>query len=281
MLGETVIALGHPFRLGLTVTRGIVGGLNRRLTLGEQTFDDFMQVDAAINPGNSGGPLLDVTGRWIGVNTAIFNRTRLPAEGIGFAIPSDRVRSLIARAFRQRVVSGHWLGLDYEEGPTGEAVIQQVYPKGPARDSGLRAGDVVTSVNRSPTATLYDLRIALASRGADGVVELGVRRGERRFVSTITAAPIPTERLSVTMLGFAAEDREDFNGVVVTTVRQGGPAARVGLQPGDVVTDLGKWKIRNTEELLMFLQWVNPGDEVDLAVVRPQRGTLRGSLLAE
>ncbi len=291
MLGEDVVALGHPFRLGLTVTRGIVSGLNRRLSLGSQVFDDFMQVDAAINPGNSGGPLLDVTGRWIGVNTAIYNRASLSAEGIGFAIPADRVRSLIARTFKQRVVVGRWIGLEFEEGAHGEAVVQTVYPKGPARDSGLQAGDVVRRVNAVPTPTLYDLRRALVARRLGPRVRLGIERGGRERDVEVPVEDLPTDRLAHTHLGFVAEDKEDFDGLIVTGVRPGGPGERLRLAPGDVVATLGRWRMRNTEDLLMFLQYVSPGDEVDVTVRRPQREAasgrilgfreLKGSLIAE
>jgi serine protease Do len=291
MLGETVIAIGHPFRLGFTVTQGIVSGTNRRLALGNHVFDDFMQVDAAINPGNSGGPLFDVTGRWIGVNTAIYNRAQLPAEGIGFAIPANRVRSLVAKAFKQRVVTGRWLGLEFEEGDFGNARVQEVWPKGPARDSGIKTGDVVVAVNGKPTPTLYDVRIALISADRGGTARLRLRReGAEVFEKAVPVEELPTRTLSVAHLGFVAEDKEDFDGIVVSSVREGGPAVKAGLRALDVVVALGRWKMRNTEDLLMFLQYVSPGDEVDIEVRRPLRDTsgrilgeraLTGSLLAD
>ena len=286
MVGETIIAMGHPFRLGFTVTTGIVSGLNRSLELGGRKFDDFMQVDAAINPGNSGGPLFDVSGRCIGVNTAIYNRA-YGAEGIGFAIPADRVRTLIANAFKRRIVSGDWLGIEFTAGKDGVAEIQHVYPKGPAAGSELRAGDEVIGINDGATPTLYDLRMALVSRPGDAPIELLVRRAGRLLRDgpiRLTLQPLPTDRLSLKHLGFTAKDTGDSAGVMVDTVRPDGPAVRMKLRPEDMVYGLGEWKIRNTEDLLMFLQFVETGDLVDVKIERRgERGTIKyaGSMKAE
>jgi len=286
MVGESVIAMGHPFRLGLTVTSGIIGALNRRLELGGRVFDDFMQVDAAINPGNSGGPLFDVTGRWIGVNTAIYNRA-LGADGIGFAIPADRVRSLIAKAFKRRVIAGDWLGLEFEEGENGAAMIKEVFAKGPAIKSVLRKGDRIGAVNGKRTPTLYDLRMALLTVPESAPVHLGVlRRGKPLRSNPVAVAmrPIPTGRLSARHLGFTAEDTGESNGVLVAAVRADGPAARMKLRVGDLIYGLGQWKIENTEDLLMFLQLVEPGHMVQVKIKRAERGSTRkfsGSMRAE
>jgi len=286
MVGETIIAMGHPFRLGFTVTTGIVSGLNRSLELGGRQFDDFMQVDAAINPGNSGGPLFDVSGRCIGVNTAIYNRAD-GAEGIGFAIPADRVRSLIGNAFKRRVVSGDWLGIEFTAGKDGVAEIQHVYPKGPAADSGLRAGDEVLGINDGPTPTLYDLRMALVARPGSEPIELLVRREGRLLRQgpiRLTLRPLPTDMLALKHLGFTAKDTGDSGGVVVEAVRPDGPADRMKLRPEDLVYGLGEWKIRNTEDLLMFLQFVQAGDLVDVKIERHlERGNVKyaGSMKAE
>ncbi len=286
MVGETIIAMGHPFRLGFTVTTGIVSGLNRSLELGGRKFDDFMQVDAAINPGNSGGPLFDTTGRWIGVNTAIYNRA-FGAEGIGFAIPADRVRALIAKAFKRRVVSGDWLGVEFIASKTGAAEVQHVYPKGPAATSGLKSGDLVIGIDDGPTPTLYDLRIALVARASGKPIRLLVRRDGRLLRGgpiRLELEPLPTSRLSSRHLGFTARDTGDSDGVRVESIRPGGPAERMKLRPDDLIYGLGEWKIRNTEDLLMFLQFVEPGDLVDVKIERRLRtGPIKyaGSMKAE
>lgn len=267
MVGEGIIAIGHPFGLGLTVTTGIVSGLGRKLKLRGHTFDDFMQVDAAINPGNSGGPLFDVTGRWIGVNTAIYNRAS-GAEGIGFAIPADRVRSLIGASFKRRVVSGDWLGIEFQEGPEGAAIVKRTYPKGPAALAQLRAGDRIVAVNGKSTPTLYDLRMVLVALPPLSRVALGVASGSGQRTIRVALEPVPTDRLSAEHLGFTAEDTGEFTGVVVTDVRPGGPGAKMKLRRADVIEALGPWEIRSTEDLLMFLQFVTAGDLVDVKIRR-------------
>ena len=180
--------------MGLTVTTGVIGGLNRTLrappprarpmparsaALGpgrgrhseSRVFDDFIQIDAAINPGNSGGPLLDVTGRWIGVNTAIWNRRRTVAEGVGFAIPVDRVRSLVGRAFKRRLIRGDWLGVEFEEGPGGDRARPPRLPQG-ARAAGAACGEGDEVVSLDGDADAHAVRPPESARlppeGRDG-----------------------------------------------------------------------------------------------------------------
>jgi serine protease Do len=294
MLGESVIAMGHPFRLGFTVTQGIVSGTGRTLDIKGQRFSDFLQVDAAINPGNSGGPLFDVTGRWIGVNTAIYNRSA-GAEGIGFAIPADRVRSLVARAFKRRLVSQDWIGVDLEEGPAGEARVERVFPHGPARTADLRQGDVIVAIDGEHVPTLFDARMRLLRPAVGQMVRLGVQRGEGGRVQEhevgVPVQPLPTGALSQAHLGFLAEETDLFDGVRVVSVRAGGPADKIGLKRGDVIVGLGGYRIQSTEDLLLFLQYVTASDIVKVRVsgasrVRDWRagaavGDLQGTLVSE
>ena len=294
MLGETVVAMGHPFRLGFTVTQGIISGTGRTLDIKGQQFHDFLQVDAAINPGNSGGPLFDVTGRWIGVNTAIYNRAS-GAEGIGFAIPADRVRSLVARAFKRRLVSQDWIGLDLDEGPVGEARVERVFPYGPARDAGLLPGDVILGIDGKSVPTLFDARLRLLDHDQGQPVQLLVQRrqGEQTTERNVgvRVEPLPTDALSRQRLGFTAEETDLFDGVRVVAVRAGSPSDKIGLKRGDVIVGLGGFRIRSSEDLLLFLQYVSSGDIVKVRVSgasRPQDwrlggmvGDLQGSLEAE
>src|SRR5205085_1602260 len=130
----TVLAVGNRLSLWIAVAAHVVSALpsqTKPRPSGENTqFKDFIQIDAAINPGNSGGPIVDITGRWIGVNTAILNRS-VGAEGIGFAIPADRVRDMAARTFKRRSAKGDWLGFDLEPAKDGSAVVKDVSPQGP------------------------------------------------------------------------------------------------------------------------------------------------------
>lgn len=278
MLGETVLAVGNPFKLGLSVSTGVVAGLNRGLNVGRRRFDDFIQVDAAINPGNSGGALLDVTGRWIGVTTAIYARAT-GAEGIGFAIPAERVRRLVGTAFKRRVLAPDWLGFDEGQGADGAAAVTRIFPRGPAAAAGLKEGDLVTSVNGMLTPTLYDYAMALLDVPVGGVVTLGVQRaGRAPLTLSIPLAPIPTDQLARQHLGLEVADVPDYEaGVVIRSLRPEGPAAQRGLQVGDVIKGLGPWKIRHSDDLLLFLQYVQPGDLVDVRLMRPApSGTMPG-----
>jgi serine protease Do len=283
MIGETVIAIGNPFRLGITVTTGIVSALRRTVRprgAREREFRDFVQIDAAINPGNSGGPVLDVTGRWIGVNTAILNRA-VGAEGIGFAIPSNRVRDMVAGQFRRRLATGEWLGFEVGPDADGKLVVTEVYPSGPARDADLRRGDRILAVDDTPTDTVFDYRFAEMGLASGRPTRLRLRRGAREHAAVVTLTEVPTSRLARDRLGVAVRDLDATlaRGVVVAEVTPGGAAEAVGLRRGDLLMSLGRQPIRNMDDLLLFLQQVQPGDSVDVAILRDGTAA-RGALLA-
>jgi serine protease Do len=268
LLGETAIAVGNPFKLGLSVSTGVVAGVNRSLKVGRTTFNDFIQVDAAINPGNSGGPLLDITGRWIGVTTSIYRRV-YGAEGIAFAIPTDRVRRLVGAALKSRVAVGAWLGLDEVEGPDGAPTVKAVFPRGPAAASVLREGDTILSVNGQPTPTPYDYVLALLDAPLGSALTLRVRRGSSELPPvSLPYEAIPTGPLARERLGLEVSDVGDYEAGVMVRAAQG-PAAKVGIQAGDVIVGLGSWRIRHTDDLLLFLQYVKTGDLVEVYVRRP------------
>jgi serine protease Do len=282
MLGETVIAVGDPFGLGFTVTTGVVGALDRTIPGAPkaQAAEGFIQIDAAVNPGNSGGALMDVTGRWIGVTTAIYARSA-GGEGIGFAIPADRVRNLIGRAFLRRSISGDWLGIDETEGKDGSAEVSDVYPKGPAAASGLHAGDVIASVDGRPTPTLFDYRMAVADLPVGATATLGIVRDGRPLAEPVRLPlmPVPTDQLSSAHLGatFSDVDEEITRetripydaGVFVRDLRPGGPGERIHLRQGDLIVGLGPMAIHNSDDVLKFLQQVQAGDVVAVRVRRP------------
>jgi serine protease Do len=278
MIGETVIAIGNPFRLGTTVTTGIISALHRTVrpsAAGETEFKDFIQTDAAINPGNSGGPLLDVTGRWVGVTTAILNRA-IGAEGIGFAIPADRVREMIGRTFKRRLVTGEWSGFELESGPGGAPVVGAVYSLGPAAGAGLKRGDRITGVGDRKVGNLFDYRIAEVEAGSE--LRLQVDREGRPVEVGIPLKTLPVAEIARARLGFEArdatpEDRRALGilpdgGVVISSVDPDGPGSRVHLAPRDVVTALGPFRVRNLDDLVTVLELVRPGDSVNLRVQR-------------
>jgi serine protease Do len=303
MLGESVIAIGNPFRLGITVTTGIVSALRRSIRpqhSQDTEFRDFIQTDAAINPGNSGGPLLDVTGRWIGVNTAILNRAT-GAEGIGFAIPADRVRDMIGRTFKRRLASGEWTGFDVDANKSGSPVVREVYATGPASGTGLEAGDRILAVDGRATPSLFEYRLAEVDAPAGGVLRLRVRRGdgERDVEVPLTARTADALSIAKARLGFAARDAVPSDvrslgvgpggGVVISEVARDGPAARVLLRPNDVLTALGTFKVRSVEDLLFVLEMIQSKDTLKLQVRRLVQNrfgevgiqTLNGTIVAD
>jgi serine protease Do len=293
MIGETAIAIGNPFRLGVTVTTGVVSALRRsiRPRKGDETeFRDFVQIDAAINPGNSGGPIVDITGRWIGVNTAILNRSQ-GAEGIGFAIPAKRVREMVGRTFKRRLVTGDGLGFDLAPGTAEEPVVREVSEDGPARAAGLRRGDRVVSLNGTETRTLFDYRLAEVGLPPRATARLRLVREGRPLDVELAFAPMPTTALAEKRLGFSAREVEPgdvrtlgatpVGGVVVTEVVPGGPADRIGLARGDLVTVLAKQRIRTLEDLSALLEMVEPGDAVDVRIQRAVRDRSGDPVLRE
>jgi serine protease Do len=302
MQGETVIAIGNPLGIGMTVTTGVISGLGRTVRFADRpdTFDDFIQTDAAINHGNSGGVLLDVTGRWIGVNTAVLGQ-KANVEGIGFAIPVHRVRALVGRAFKRRLIQGDWLGLETKPGEHDEAVVHYVFPRGPAQLAGLKEKDVIRSVSGIETPTLFDVRWRMTSLPRGSAVQMTIDRpgAEKRKSVVVQLLPIPTDTLSERHLGFVAGDvGEDENlehrlafdaGVIVRSVRDDSPASRVKVRPGDLIVGLGNYRIRNSDDMLVVLQHVGPGDVVEVRLIRnvlarPEGGARRqlyGTMLAD
>jgi serine protease Do len=263
-VGDLVLAIGNPFGIGQTVTSGIVSGL-ARTGVGPTDYRFFIQTDAAINPGNSGGALVDVDGKLIGINTMIFSRDG-GSLGIGFAIPANMVATVIqaSRSGGGRIIRP-WTGVNAQP-VTPElleslglnrargALITRVHPQSPAARAGMKSGDVIISVNghdiQDPEAMQF--RMATVAIGTD--VHLMVLRGGKSFPLTMKAEAPPeipardtykidgnsplsgttVENISPAVadeVGLAFEDA----GVAVTAIENGSPAARLGLQIGDVI----------------------------------------------
>jgi S1-C subfamily serine protease len=184
MIGETVIAIGNPFGLSHTVTTGVVSAIKRSLRTGGRTYTDFVQTDASINPGNSGGPLLNILGELIGINTAIYGS----AQGIGFAIPVDRVRRALGDLVSGRKtaapdanqLSWELLGLQVRDG--GQAlVVARVRPGSAAERVGIERGDVLLGLDGEALDSLDALGRRLDDARDHGGVVLSVGRGQRRY----------------------------------------------------------------------------------------------------
>jgi Do/DeqQ family serine protease len=276
-VGDLVLAIGNPFGVGQTVTQGIVSAL-ARTQVGVSDYQFFIQTDAAINPGNSGGALVDMQGRLIGINTAIFSRSG-GSHGIGFAIPASMVR-MVAESARGGGVSVRrpWFGaalqpVTAEIGTSlglprpGGALIADIRTASPAQKAGLRRGDVILALNETdiPDPDSFGYRLALQKLG--GQVPLTVQRSGQRLIVMVDLQPPPETpaRDLVTLSGRSpmqgmhivnlspamAEELqlEVFEGVAILDIQTGSAAARLGFQRGDVFLAINGEAIANTRAL--------------------------------
>ena len=199
-VGDQVLAIGNPFGVGQTVTSGIVSALGRN-QLGINTFENFIQTDAAINPGNSGGALVDVNGNLAGINTAIYSRSG-GSMGIGFAIPVATARMVMDGIVRDGVVTRGWIGVEPNElsaelaetfgvkAKTG-VIITGVLQNGPAANGGLRPGDVITSVAGKPVASVSELLSQVASLKPGAASKFSLQRREEKLELDVTPGVRP------------------------------------------------------------------------------------------
>jgi serine protease Do len=259
MIGETVVAVGNPFGLSGTVTTGVVSALGRSVPSQDQsrTFTDFIQTDASINPGNSGGPLLNIEGKVIGINVAIYAE----AQGIGFAIPVDRARKVIQDLLQYGKVHSAWIGavtatLTPEEAkrrghdlPRG-AVVVRVFADSPAARAGIRSGDVITEVSGRPVDSREAFSTATATLAPDQSVRLSVNReGASRTVEVRAGEP-PSDlglRILEEVAGLRVAD--EHRAVIVDEVIGRSRAAEVGLASGDQIVGVNGTEVGNTRDL--------------------------------
>jgi len=280
-VGEAVVAVGNPFGLGDTVTSGIVSARGRALDDGP--YVDYFQTDAAINRGNSGGPLFNVRGEVIGVNSAIFSPNG-GSVGVGFAIPSNVVSSITTELKAHGSVARGWLGVTIQpltedlaeatgvEGAKG-ALVADVVAKSPA-DGKLEPGDVIVGFDGKPVESVRDLPKLVAAVPAGRRVRVDFQREGRAHSIDVEIAPLDEQasvaarghsaggldgdtdpRLAVTVAPLTDLARQqlglppDVQGVVITSVRRDGPAARAGLEVGDVVERVGSTAVRSVADL--------------------------------
>ncbi|UEM23495.1 DegQ family serine endoprotease [Skermanella mucosa] len=273
-VGDWVIAIGNPFGLGGTVTSGIVSARGRDIQAGP--YDDFLQLDASINRGNSGGPTFDVQGRVIGINTAIFSPNG-GSVGIGFAIPSNLAKGVIAQLRENGAVSRGWLGVQIQQvtpeiadslglEPKG-ALVADVTANSPAAKAKLAAGDVILALDGRPVDTIKDLTRMVADSKTGSTVKLDIlRRGKRETVAvTLDAMPDqpqvaaatqspdqPGAAQTDTVLGMTLSSldmsgrrrfglSEGVEGVLVVGLEDA--ANGVNLRPGDVITEVGNERV--------------------------------------
>ncbi len=268
-VGDWVLAVGNPFGLGGTVTAGIVSARGR--DIGSGPYDDYIQVDAPINRGNSGGPLFNGDGTVIGVNTAIFSPNG-GNVGIGFAIPANLARDVVAQLKENGVVERGWLGVtiqpvtpDVAESlgmdEAKGALVASVSKDSPAEEAGLKQGDVIQSFAGEEIATIRDLTRAVADTKRGAREDIRVWRGEQAVSLDVTIGEAPAELAAVARqaedgkelaslgLALAALDEktrdrfgidQEASGVLITRVAAGTPAADKGLKAGDLIVSINQ-----------------------------------------
>jgi len=259
MPGEPVIAIGNPFGLSNTVTTGVISAVDRSLRTDGRVYHGFLQTDASINPGNSGGPLLNAEGELIAINTAIYQG----AEGIGFAIPIDVARRVVAELLEHGQVAPVWLGLQFQEldaslrqvlglpGRAGGALVTQVHEGGPGDRAGVRRGDVVTRVDSHSVSGPREF-YELLNRSTQGqALGLTLLRDGATTTARVVAEEIPgslVPDLASQLLGLALEAHPG-GGYTVTAVRPGSGAAQIGLQAGDRILQINGQSLADDEAL--------------------------------
>jgi Do/DeqQ family serine protease len=287
-VGDLVLAIGDPFGVGQTVTSGIVSAL-ARTQVGISDYQFFIQTDAAINPGNSGGALVNMEGKLIGINTAIFSRSG-GSHGIGFAIPSNMVRLVVQAALKGGKVQRPWLGASLQPvtpdiaeslglaAPSG-ALVSNVRANGPAARAGLQAGDVVVGVDDKPVQDPHAFQYRFVTKGIGGQANLSVLRKGQKLTTTIALiAPVEDPPRDARDLGghhpltgckianlspaVAQElgiDDDSRMGVVVLDVKDKTPAARIGVKRGDIVVAVNNEKVKSVAQLVSVLDLAGGG----------------------
>jgi Do/DeqQ family serine protease len=259
LIGETVVAVGNPFGLSGTVTTGVVSALGRSVPSKEQgrTFTDFIQTDASINPGNSGGPLVNIEGKVIGINTAIYAN----AQGIGFAIPVDRARKVIQDLLRYGQVRSAWLGavtatLTPEEAKrlgirtTRGALVSRVFSGSPAQTAGIKTGDVITSVDGKPVDSREAFSTYTATAAPSQPISLVVsREGSSRTIQVHASDPPSGLGLRILKEIAGLQVADDHGNVVIDGVAGGSRSEKIGLAQGDVIVGVNGSEVSSTRQL--------------------------------
>lgn len=275
-IGDWVLAVGNPFGLSSTVTAGIVSARGR--DIGNNAYDDFIQIDAPVNRGNSGGPTFNTSGEVIGVNTAIYSPSG-GNVGIAFAIPASTVQSVVTQLKDRGSVSRGWIGVQIQpvtqeiadslgmKGTDG-ALVAEPQSGGPAAKAGIESGDVITKVNDQPVKSSRDLARTIGGMAPGATVKLTVvRKGEERTVN-LTLGELPNvreasaapnskggdqsqaeSRLGLTLAPASSVAGAGSTGVVVTNVEAGGVAAERGVREGDVILEVAGKAVSNPNEV--------------------------------
>ena len=306
-VGDWVIAIGSPFALSQTVTAGIVSAKNRTIEPGQAgQFQHFIQTDAAINPGNSGGPLLDMAGEVIGVNTAIFTQSA-GYQGIGFAMPANTVIGVYNQLIGpdHKVVRGS-IGISFQPnlpsavgrvyGFKAGVLVSNIYPGQPAEKAGIKAGDIIVSIDGRSIKDGDDLVNDIAARKPGTTVKIGYVRGGKEATTTVTigdrakvfeaannANPDDNQGpdqgnsgedrlgLSVSNIPPEAAAKAGVHGVIIQSTKPGSFADEIGLQQGQLVVSVNKRSVTSKQEFDAAISSLKSGEDVVFELVNPQR----------
>jgi S1-C subfamily serine protease len=285
LLGETVLALGNPFGLGGSVSRGILSAKTRRPAAEEgEPLDvpDWLQTDAAINFGNSGGPLVNLRGEVIGINVAILRE----GHGIGFAIPIKRVSEALSEIFTPEELAGLWFGARVKAGAR-PLLVTEVMAGSPAEKAGLRTADSILAINGQPVRSFIEFTREVIASGDQRPVTLLVRRGAERHELTVRSVPESSffnAELIRRKIGVVVEElereqgsgrRTQVAGLLVTGVDHGSPAARANLQPHFILEAIDGRPATDVTTAAKILYAKKKAQKAELALIIPrQRGNL-------
>ena len=289
-VGDVVLAIGNPFGVGQTVTKGIVSA-TERAGMGIEDYEDFIQTDAAINPGNSGGALVDIDGRLIGINTAILTRSG-GSQGVGFAVPSDLARSVMQSLVAYGHVTRGYLGVmiqnvtpdlasEFNLKTDRGALVADVSPDSPAQKAGFKDGDVVIDFNGKKVADSHQLRFEVADTKPGTTVPVEILRNGEKQTLKVTVKALPgseglaqnnTENNNDTGtlngVGVADVDQQaraqfdipkNVTGAVITQVDPSSASADAGLKPGDVIEEINHHPVKSADDAVNLT--TNPQDK--------------------
>jgi serine protease Do len=296
-VGEWVVAIGSPFGLERTVTAGIVSAKGR--VIGSGPYDDFIQTDASINPGNSGGPLINMKGEVVGINTAII----ASGQGIGFAIPINLARGIIAQLKDSGEVTRGWLGVAIQDlsdeladyyGLKGRkgVLVTEVFPGDPADQAGIKPQDIILEVDGNPVETTRDLTGLVAGLKVGGTNTIVVFRGgkektfrvhiAKRDDSKIASRRSPTEsedELGIRVENITPEMKRQFNiteavGVIVSSVKPDGKGSKAGIMVGDIIKEVNHTNIKTVNDYRDAIDQATSGDVIQMFIKRVNAGFL-------